>query len=217
MKLAFMIACFSIATAAIPARAGVKTAAARHVAEAILETFGKEAVKAGVERLTIRIEKLAIQHGEEVVQAIRKVGPSALRLIEEAGKNSDAVVKLMARFGDEAVWLVSRPKGMALFIKYGDDSAKAMIPHEAIAEPLLEEFGLAAARALRIVSPRNGRRLAIMRKEGNLVRMTRTRELLDVVTKHGDKVMEFIWNHKEALAGTALLAKFLAGPDAFLD
>ena len=42
-------------------------------------------------------------------------------------------------------------------------------------------------------------------------------ELLGVVTKNGDKAVNFLWQNKGTLAGGAALAAFLADPEPFLN
>jgi hypothetical protein len=203
---------------ASPIRADVKSASAREAAEYVLQKFGKTATKDGVEVLTAKIEKLAATHGDEAIEAVRKVGPRSFRLIEEAGANSSQAIKVMARHGeDAAVWIVSKPKSMEMFLKYGDGAAEALVKHKGIAEPVIEGFGEPAVQALRNVGPENGRRLAMMADGGELAKIGRTPELLGVVAKRGDGAMDFIWRNKGALAVTAGVTAFLANPDPFIE
>ena len=96
----------------VPCRADVKSAAAREVAEYVVKKFGKEAGEEGVELLAKKIETLAVRHGDEVFEAVRKVGPRAIRYAEEAGENGPRAIGLMARFGDDAVWVRGRGEGV---------------------------------------------------------------------------------------------------------
>ena len=53
--------------------------------------------------------------------------------------------------------------------------------------------------------------------EGELAQAGRHPEVLGVIGKHGgDKVVEFLWSHKTAIAGGAALTAFLADPEPFL-
>lgn len=45
----------------------------------------------------------------------------------------------------------------------------------------------------------------------------RTRELLKLIGKHGDRAMDFVWKHKGALIVSAALVAFLADPEPFID
>ncbi|TMQ29066.1 MAG: hypothetical protein E6K70_26205 [Planctomycetota bacterium] len=193
--------------------ADLRSKAAREAAEYVLKKFGKEVAEESAESLARKIEVYTAKHGEEFLEAVRKVGPRAFHLAEEAGVHGNQAVKLMARFGDDAtVWVLSRPQAAAMFARYGEDAAEALIKHKGIAEPVVEAFGRPAIGALKTVNAQNGRRLAMMLEEGQLAAMGRSPELLDVVAKHGDRAMEFIWRHKGALVVSAGLTAFLANP-----
>lgn len=194
-----------------------KAALAREAAEYIMGKFGKEAAEVGVETLTRKIETLAIKYGDDVFIAVRKVGPRTLRIVEEAGEHGLVSIKLMARYGDEAIWVVVKKNRMAIFIKYGDNAAESMMKHGEIAEPLLSSFGKSAAGALKSVSSQNGRRLAMLADDGQLAKIGQTPKLLEVIAKYGDRAADFIWRNKGALAVTAALTAFLANPEPFLD
>lgn len=209
------LACMVAFPAVAPAQG--KAAIAREAAEYILRGFGKEAAEVGLKGLTRKIELLMIKYGDEAVEAVKKVGPRTFRLVEEAGEHGLDAVKIMAKYGDNAVWVVAKKNRMAIFVKYGDDAGEAMIKHLEIAEPLLESAGKSAAGALKAVSTQSGRRLAMMQTEGELARIGRTPELLDVVAKYGDRAMEFVWENKGSLAVAAALAAFLANPKPFID
>jgi hypothetical protein len=180
---------------AAQAYAGPTSTAVRETAEFVLKKFGKEAGEETVDTLSGKIASLAAQHGDEAVEAVRRVGPRAFRLAEDAGASATQAVKLLARAGDDAVWVVSRPRSLSLFAKYGDDAADAMIKHRQIAEPLLETYGASAARALKAVDGQGGRRLAMLFDEGNLARAGRGHELLGVVERFGDRALDFIWRN----------------------
>jgi hypothetical protein len=211
-----MAACLLLACCGDSA-AGVTSKAAREAAEYLLSKFGREVAEQGVETLGRKIEVLAVKHGDEAISAIRRVGPTALRVIEESGEHGSEAVRLMARQGDDALWVVTKKNRMAIFIKHGDEAADALIRHGEIAEPLIISMGKSAAVALRAISSRNGRRLAIMAEDGAFSGIGRTPELLDVIGRHGDRAMDFIWRNKGSLAVAAALAAFLADPEPFLD
>lgn len=201
---------------AAPAQAGIGSKAAGELAEFVMKKFGKEAAGEGAEKLTAHIMKAAAKHGDDVVRAVRKVGPRALTLVDDAGANAPSVLRLLNHYGDDAVRALSRPKGMALVARYGDDAAKALISHKGIAEPLLDSMGMPAVKAINALGPQAGRRLAMMAGD-DLVAIGRTSELLEVIARHGDKAMDFIWKHKAVLAGSAALAAFLRDPEPFLN
>jgi hypothetical protein len=197
--------------------AGATTKAAREGAEYILRKFSKTAGNEGVDILARKIEKLAAKYGDDAIVAVKKVGPTSFRIIEEAGENGPPAIKLMARNGDDAVWVVAKKNRMAIFVNYGDNAADAMIKHGQLAEPLLATFGQNAASAFKAVSAQNGRRLAIMTDSGDLAKIGRTAELLKIIGHYGDRAMSFVWNHKESLAVERMLTAFLESPQPFIE
>lgn len=199
------------------AHAQGKVAPAREAAEYVVGRFGKEATKEGVEGLARKIEVLALKHGDDALVAVKKVGPGTFRLVEEAGEHGLNAVKIMAKYGDDAVWVVAKKNRMAIFVKYGDNAGEAMIKHGEIAEPLLESAGKSAAGALKSVSCKNGRRLAMLAEDGQLAKIGQTPELLEVVAKYGDRAADFVWSNTGALTIAEALTAFLTNPEPYLD
>jgi len=205
--------CLSILPAA---SAGVSGKAVQETAEFLMKKFGKEVAGEGAEQLAGRIASAAARHGDDVLSAVRKVGPSALRLADEAGEHAPQFLRLVTHYGDDAVRVFGRPKAMALFARYGDGAAEALIKHEGIAEALVESLGEPAVKALGALGERGGRRLAMM-AGGELTSIGRTRELLAVIARYGDPAMDFIWRHKAVLGGGMALTAFLANPEPYLN
>jgi hypothetical protein len=200
-----------------PATADVRSEAAREIAEQVLKKFGKEAAEEGTEKFAVKVEALATRHGDEALDAVKKVGPKAVRVIEEAGANGTQAAKLLARYGDDGAWLARQQGALPLYAKYGDDAAEAMIKHPGIAEPVVAAYGKEGAEALVKLNKENAVWLSRMINEGELAKIGRQQELLGVVSKYGDGAMQFIWRHKAALAVTAGLTAFLANPQPFID
>jgi len=200
------------------ARADLASKAAQETAEFVLKKFGKKVLTEGTETFAERITASALRHGDDVIRAVRRVGPGALSLADEAGEQAPKVLRLLSKHGDDAaVWVIRRPAGMKLVSQYGDDAAEMLIKHKGLAEPVLEKLGAPAVDALRAVGPQGGRRLAMMTEAGELSALGRTPELMHVITRHGDAAMEFIWRNKGALAVGTSLTAFLAKPEAFID
>jgi hypothetical protein len=149
--------------------------------------------------------------------AIRKGGPQAVHVLEAAGEHGEVAVRLLAKRGDEALFLVTDPAQLRLVSRYGDDAADVMIRLKGIAQPLISTHAQPGIKAMQSLSSQNARRLAMLHAEGELSRIGRTQELLDVVSKYGDKAMDFIWRNKGALLVSTTLAAFLANPQPFLD
>jgi hypothetical protein len=184
----------------------------------VLNRFGRQAVREGAETLARKIETFAVRHGEEGIQAVRRVGPRTFRVVEEAGVHANQAVRVMAKHGEPGVtWVLTRPQGMALFLKHGDRAAATLVKHAGVAEPIIEHLAAPAIRALEAAGPQAGRRLAIMFADGELARIGRTPEVLEVVARYGDRALDFVWRHKGVLVGGTLLAAFLANPEPFLE
>lgn len=210
-----LVIAFALSMPAV-GRAQGRAALVRELAEQMLRRAGKEAGEEGVEVLTRKLEGIAARHGDDAARAVAKVGPRGITALEEAGEYAPQAIRLMARHGDRAVWVIAKKNRLALFANLGDDAAESMLRHGQIAEPLLEAYGQPAAAALKTVSSRNARRLAMMADDGTLQKIGRTPELLEVIGRYGDRAADFVWRNKGALAVGTALAAFLANPEAFL-
>jgi len=197
--------------------AGVASGAIRETTEVVMRKFGKEVAEESAEAVSKRVAEAGAKFGEEGLEAIGKVGPRAFgKITIEAGEHAPQVVKLTAKYGDQAVWVISKPRGLAVFVKYGEEGATAIMKHPGVAEGAVESLGVPAARALNAVSGGQARRLGMMIDDGTIKTGEQSAGLLDVVAKYGDKGMEFVWQHKGALAVTATLATFLKNPEPFI-
>lgn len=210
--------CVAFATWVFPGVAAAQeSAAVREAAEFVMKRFTKEVAGETVETVAGRLTRLCAQHGDEAIAAVKKAGPRAFRLVEQAGANGADAVRLLARYGDEAAWVVSEPRRLAQFVRHGDDAAEAMMKHKDIVLPLLDRCAGSAAQAFKTVSGRSARRLAMMEDAGELAKIGATDKLLAVVGRFGDKAADFIWRNKGALAVSAALAAFLADPEPFIN
>lgn len=198
--------------------AGVTSEAVRDTVQLVLRRFGREAAEGSAETLSRQAAEAGAKYGEEGLVAFGKVGPRAFtKAIAEAGEQAPAVVKLTAKYGDEAVWVVSKPRGLAIFLKHGESAAAAVMKHPGIAEDAIERIGPSAAGALNSLSGPEARRLGMMIADGGITNSGESRRLLEVVAKYGDEGMDFIWKHKGALAVTAGLTAFVRDPGPFID
>jgi hypothetical protein len=199
-----------------PARADLKTKAFRSAAQVVACRSGKEVAQEGAVNIAARIEALAARHGEEVLVAVDKVGPAAIPVLEQAGGHAPLAAKLLAKYSEQGVALICRPRSLALVARFGDEAAQAMLKHPGIAEPLLEAYGRPAIKALQSLSGRQGRSLTRLWEQGGLRAIGRTDELLTVIGRYGDQALEFVWRHKGTLTVAAVLAAFLADPEPFI-
>ena len=218
------VLCFAVALAFMLASsfvsecpAGVASGAIRETTEVVMRKFGKEVAEESAEVVSRRVTEAAAKFGEEGLEAMGKVGPRAFgKITIEAGERAPEIVKLTAKFGEQAVWVVSKPRGLAVFVKYGEEAATAMMKHPGIAEGAVEQLGVPAARALNAVSGAQARRLGMMIEDAAVKTGEQSVGLVDVVAKYGDKAMAFIWKNKGALAATAVLTAFLHDPEPFI-
>lgn len=202
----------------IAADAAVTTAAIRETVEFVTKKFSKEAAEEGTELLAKKIEVFATKYGDDGLKAVRELGPQAMTAAGKAGAHAPAAVRAMARYGDDGVeWIAKRPQNLELAAKYGDDAVEAIVKHKEVAEPLVKELGEQGAKALKAVSPQQGRQLAMLAADQSTAAMARNPQLLGVVSKYGDNAMNFIWKNKGALAVGTTLAAFVANPQPFID
>jgi hypothetical protein len=195
---------------------GIESTAVRDCAEWVLRKFGKGFAGETVEQVTERTAKDVAKYGEECLPLLRGCGHAGFGALEQAGERAPEVIKLYARRGGEAVWIISEPRRLALFLKHGDLAADALVKHPEIAESLIGRYGGDAVGALNAVSRTGGQRLAMMGADGTLEKMGRQPEVLAVIRRYGDEAMDFVWRNKGALAVTAVLATFLANPEIYI-
>jgi hypothetical protein len=212
-SLTLMLAAAVAASLVPEAHADGRTKAARELAEFLMRKAGRKAIAEGGEALARRLATAAARHGDDVFHAVRRIGPKALHLAEEAGEHAPRVMRFVARHGDDAAAVMTKQSMMLLSL--GDDAGRALLRHKSVAVPLLETYGSTAARAMAVVNPRNGRRLIMLAKTYD--RMQQTRKVMEVVAKYGDKAAEFVWEHKGALAVGTTLAAFLLDPEPFIN
>jgi hypothetical protein len=111
--------------------AGVKFITQKFARE-VAESFGEDAA----ERLGERLAGMAAKYGEaESVSAVEKVGPRLFQVVAEAGEDgAPKIIKLVNRCGDDAGYIVARPRSVAIFLKFGDPAADAMLKHKGSAD-----------------------------------------------------------------------------------
>ena len=200
-----------------PVALQLPTALARETVELLIRKFGKEAVQEGGEGLAKRIDDVVAKYGDEGLEAIRKTGPRALAMLDEAGEAAPDVARWLAKHGDGASWVLESPVRMGLASRFGDDAVEAMIRLGEPAERIIQVGGEGAVKAVSKLSPRQGRQLAMLADDATDAALVKNSALMDTVSKLGDRGMEFVWNNKGALAVGAVLAAFIADPEPFVD
>ena len=200
-----------------PSGAGVRSRAIQELAEFLARKAGQEASEEVIETLAARLERLALRFGDDGLIAAKKCGPQVEAILDEAGDAAPVAVRLLAQHGDDAVWIARRPEALKTISDVGPEAVEAFLKHKAVAQRLVAKHSRYAAAALKAIHPRNGRRLAMMLEAGDLGRIGRTDELLSVISRCGDRAMDFVWRNKGTLAIAAALTAFLADPEPFLD
>jgi len=218
LTFAVLLSCGFGLVAPAPARSAVVSKAVTETIEYVSKSFAKETAQEGTEVMAKKIEQFAAKHGDESLEAVKRFGPSAMKVADDAGANGATALRAMTRFGDDGVvWIAKRPEGLELAAKYGDEAAEALVKHKGIAEPLIRGGGESAARALKAVDPQHARLMTSMLEEPASKALMSNSKLLDVIAKYGDNAVNYIWRNKGKLAVAAALAAFLADPQPFLD
>lgn len=213
VTLAFVVILFG---QSIPADAGVATSAIRETSEFILKKFGKGVAGETAEQIASNTTTVLAKHGDECLPLLRRSGHAGFQALEQAGEQSPDVIKLFAKRGDEAVWIISQPKKLTIFLKHGDTAAEALLKHPGIADDLIEKYGINAGGALTRVSRTQAQHLSMMAADGTLDAMPQKAELLAVIRRYGDEAMDFVWKNKGSLAVASVLATFLSDPESYI-
>jgi len=201
---------------ATTASAGSTSTAIRETAEFIISKFGRGVAGQSIEEVTEATARAVAKHGNDALPLLRKSGHAGFTALDQAGAKAPEVIKLFARRGDEAIWVISEPRKLAIFIKHGDAAADALLKHPGIADNLIGRFGGDAIGAVNSVSRQSAQRLSMVADDGLLTVTARSSELLPVVRKYGDEAMDFIWKNKGPLAVASALTTFLADPQAYI-
>lgn len=210
----FILICFftvSIATVS-PADTAI-----RETAKSIMKKFGKGTGGQTVEEVTEATTRAITKYGDDALPILQKSGHAGFRALEQAGDKAPDIIKLYARKGDEAIWIISQPKKLSIFLKHGDSAADALLKHPGIADSIITKYGDDAAGALNNLSRASAQKLNMIADEGLLSATKQSPELLSVIRKYGDEAMDFIWKNKGALTVASVLGTFLSKPEIFIN
>lgn len=199
------------------ASAGTTGTLFRETAEFVVGKFGNGLAGQTVEEVAEATAKVVARHGDDALPLLRNSGHAGFAALKEAGEKAPDVIKLYIRNGDEAIWLISEPKKLAIFIKHGDAAADALLKHPGIADTLIGRFGDDAVGVLNRISRQSAQRLSIVADEGVLTATKQSPELLATVRRYGDEAVDFIWKNKGSLTVAATLTAFLNDPEPFIN
>ena len=174
------------------------TAAARKAAKELVEylqtRFAREVAEEGAEKLEGRFAKAITKYGDDTAAAARKLGPRiALDGVQRHGADG---AKILARFGDKGwrMMTANGPGTMQVYKNLGNEGVELMI----------RRHGEITAARLPDLAP-------AMKASG------KSKELLAVLERYGDRACSFIWRNKGTIFGAAALTAFLANPKPYLD
>ncbi len=196
--------------------AGLFTSTADGIGNFFMKHFGPGTAGQTAQQVSTRVAKHISNYGDGVVPYLKRTGHGGVEALEAVGEKAPDLVKYYVKNEGACVWMVSRPRRLAIFVQHGETAADAMFKHSDIAEDLIERFGSDAASALNVIARPNGQRLKMLADDGLLSASARSPELLPVIRQYGDEAMEFIWKNKSALAGSAVLISFLNNPQAYI-
>ncbi|MFM8572534.1 MAG: hypothetical protein ACKOAU_13135 [Pirellula sp.] len=194
-----------------------KAALAREAAEQLIRRFSKEVADEGIEKLTVRVQSVLANAGDDVLEVIQKGGPRALRILEDSGADAAISARLLSRYGDEAIGALEGPVRIRMVREFGEEAGEALIKHGSVAEKLITQAGSPAVGAMKQLSGQSVRRMAMLADEPATATLAKNTDLLGVVGRYGDRAMDFVWRNKLTLAGGTALAAFVANPEPFLD
>lgn len=206
----------SIATCSTTLAQG-KLGVARELVEQLARKFSKEVSDEGVEKLTARVQAVLVRTGDEGAEAIQRIGPRAVGILESSGDEITSAAKLLAKHGDEAIEVLNSPVRRSLLATLGDDAGEVLVKHGVVAEKVLTASGTPAAKALVNLSSQNARRLVMLADDAGTATLASNTDLLALFARYGDRAMDFVWRNKLALSTGTVLAAFLANPEPFLD
>ena len=95
IPVAIITAWMGISISAAPVYGQGKLSVARELVEQISKKFTKEVAEEGADRLATRVQPLLAKLGTEGSEAITRVGPRAVTLMEEARAELDGTVEAM--------------------------------------------------------------------------------------------------------------------------
>ena len=195
---------------------GPVASALRETAETIGATGGRGSAGQSADGMAKAATRSVASQGDDTLPLLRQSGHAGLSALESAGARSPEVVSLLRRRGGEALWIITDPKKLAIFLKHGDPAADALLRHPGIADSMILRYAEPAVGALNNLTQTSAQRLALLAEEGMLSATPRSFELLPVLRRYGDAGMDFIWKNKGSLAVITGLATFLADPGIYI-
>lgn len=187
-------------------------------AEYIARKFG---YRFGEKTITVIEKTLARQvskYGDDVVIFAKASGYRGMQLLDDVGDDAAAnILRIHKTYGAKGLWIIENSQKRALFLKYGDDAATALIKHPGLADDVVQVYGSQGASALNNLGTQEARRFTkLLVDNPTFASSPHNSQVISVVRQYGDAAMNFIWDHKSALAGTTLMVAFLNDPEPYI-
>jgi len=192
-RAAFSLLILVLAAGDASAQSAAARRAARELMDFLRSRFAREVAEEGAERLEMRFAKISEKWADDAFKAARRVGPRIA--LDAVDRHGAAGAKILARWGDDGARLLTTESGPTLkvFRALGDDGIEMMVrKHGTLTAVRLPELAPAIAAS------------------------GRSRDLLKVLEKYGDRACSFIWRNKGVIFTGAALAAFLANPEPYL-
>lgn len=192
----------------------VQAAGARVVKEAVKETIRFAARKFGIklgseagERFGREAAEFISRHGDEGARALRAAGPQAMEL---AARHRDDVVRLLdAHTDDAARFLAHHPEdALPVWRAFGREGTEVLVRHPGVGKPLLDACGQKGTEIGRRLDTAGLQRF--LNLQGKVKGQAEKATLIDAVLKEGQKVVDFLWQHKYKLAAGYAVHQLLA-------
>ncbi len=192
----------------------VHAVGARVLKEAVEETIHFVAKKFGInlgskagERFGREAAEFVTRHGDEGARALRAAGPEVMNL---TARHGDEVVRLFAAHTDDAARFLAHHADDALPVwrAFGREGTEVLVRHPGVGKPLLDACGQKGIEIGRRLDTAGVQRFLTVQSKvkGQAEKAT----LTDAVLKEGQKVVDFLWQHKYKLAAGYAVHQLLA-------
>jgi hypothetical protein len=193
-RAAFSLIALLAAGSVAEAQSAAARKAAKEVVEFLRTRFARELAEEGAERVEGRLARAIERWGDDAAAAVRRTGPRIA--LAEVERHGAPAARILARWGDD---------GARLLATEGNDAVKvlASLGDEGV-ELMIRRHGTRMAAQLPDLAPQ-------------IAASGRSREVLGVLERFGDRASAFIWRNKGTIFGATVLAAFLANPEPFIN
>ncbi len=190
--------------------------ALKEIAKRIFKTAPKSAGLT-MRKINQQLVRLSTRYGDDGVKLASISGYKGLKVITNASDDvGRKLVGVFRRMGARAVPVINNKTSRALFLQYGDNAANAIIRHPGLAEQIIVKYGSKGASLVKGLGDQGAYRLTKLFVR-NKALVKNGEKYIDVVQRYGSKALNFIWDHKGALAVASIGATFLNNPEPYIN